>query len=277
MSPKVIAAFTVLAVVVFALVAGGVYGVSYLVDRYTLPVGELHTGEFSVPAAGIEQAKVGIKFGLGELRLAAAKPAELHDEELVHLSLVSNLDGASATLNHTVTDRTATVVVEQFMPAGIPEPRHAAEFRSEWDMRLAGATPMDLELVLGLGENTLDLRGLNLTKLDVVNGAGTTTVDLRHAYRTGFDAELVGGTGDMTVFLPDQVGIRAETVSALGDVVVQGLTRDWAEAGGAEHVYVNAAYGVAPVTLNLEVVAGMGDVNLVVGGVAVEEDAEPRE
>ena len=277
MSPKVIAAFAVLAVVVFAFVAGGVYGVSYLVDRYTLPVGELRAEELSAPAVGIEQATVAIIFGLGNLRLAAASPDDLPDEELVHLKLVSNLDGASATLSQTVTDHTATVVVEQFMPTGVPEPRHAAEFRNEWDMRLAGETPMDLELVLGLGENMLDLRGLNLTKLDVVNGAGTTTVDLRHAYRTGFDAELVGGTGDMTVLLPDQVGIRAETISAIGDVVVQGLTPDWAEADGAERVYVNAAYGVAPVTLNLEVVAGWGSVNLVVGDAGVEEDFEPRE
>jgi hypothetical protein len=67
--------------------------------------------------------------------------------------------------------------------------------------------------------------------------------------------------------LPSDVGARVEVNAGVGTIETSGLTRD----GDA---YTNAAYGVSEVTLQVDLKAGIGQIELqVVEAAALPDDA----
>ena len=130
---------------------------------------------------------------------------------------------------------------------------------SAWDLRLNGAVPTDLEVQLGVGVSDLDLSALDVVELDVDLGAGETKIDLTGPRRHDVHAAIAAGAGNLTVRLPRDVGVRVEVETGLGDIEAVGLVKD----GDA---YVNDAYASAPVTIDVDVELGAGNVQLEVVG-----------
>ena len=80
-------------------------------------------------------------------------------------------------------------------------------------------------------------------------------MDLTGDYDQDFDASLEGGVGEATVLLPSEVGVKAKAEGGIGKINAEGLQKD----GDS---YVNDAYRVSDVTLNVDVQGGVGEINL---------------
>jgi hypothetical protein len=129
---------------------------------------------------------------------------------------------------------------------------------NRWDLHLNNKVPMQLEVNQGAGRASLMLGGLAVSRLDLHIGAGETTVDLTGDWKSDLTATIRGGVGKTTVRLPSDVGVRASAQRGIGAVRVHGLRKE----GGS---YVNEAYGKSPVTLNVRVEGGVGEINLELG------------
>lgn len=166
------------------------------------------------------------------------------------------------------------LVVEQPSGArGIPLGR--ANY--QWDLRLNKDIPMDLDINLGAGSSDLKLGNLLLDKLEIKNGAGNTkldltgrpslsslnldigagdiAVDMRGSWKDDLEASIVGGVGNVQLQLPRNVGVRVNVQRGVGDINIKGLTRE----GSA---YVNRVYGQTTVTLDIDIKAGVGEIDL---------------
>lgn len=154
-----------------------------------------------------------------------------------------------------------------------PRRRSRDHERNEWDLRLNGDVPLDLRLELGVGRSDLALGGLALTGLAIAVGVGDATIDLRGAWRRDLEIGVDGGVGKTTVLLPAGVGARVEAQGGVGAVKARGLREVEREGGSSwprlpfpyRAVYVNDAYGAAPVTLRLAIHSGVGAIVLRAG------------
>ena len=114
-----------------------------------------------------------------------------------------------------------------------------------------------VDLKLGAGDMTIDLNGnRSLERLDADLGAGEFDLDLRGEWEQDVDVNIRGGFGATTIYLPQDIGVRVRVDKGLGSVNTQGLTREGND-------YVNSLYGESPVTLYVNVQAGIGEISLI--------------
>jgi hypothetical protein len=212
-----------------------------------IEVGPTQTETQTVDAGGAMAADVEITMGTGELVVGGGSPA------LMTANFTYNIADWRPEVVYNVTGTNGRLEVKQpeLSLEGIP----GDDIEYTWTLGFNEAMPLDLTVNLGLGSNNLDLSRLNLTGLNVRNGVGETTLNLNGSYPQSFDVDIVGGVGSTTVTLPAAVGVRLETTTGLGSVNVVGLRRD----GDA---YVNNAYGVSPVTMNVKVNGGVGEITV---------------
>ncbi len=133
--------------------------------------------------------------------------------------------------------------------------------QNDWDLHLSNKTPMEMTVNMGAGRAGLTLSGLDLSRLELNMGAGETTVDLTGAWKHDLSAKIQGGVGRATIRLPKEVGVHVDAQGGLGSI----NAGDFKKQGDA---YVNDLYGKSPVTLNIEVQGGVGEINLVLAGEA---------
>jgi predicted membrane protein len=96
---------------------------------------------------------------------------------------------------------------------------------------------------------------MNLSRVDLNIGAGEMTVDLRGEPKRDYTVRILGGVGQTTVHLPKDVAISATATKGIGDISVEGLE----ERNG---VWVNPDRIGAPVTVQVHVKGGVGQINL---------------
>ena len=102
------------------------------------------------------------------------------------------------------------------------------------------------------------LGNANFDQLWVLGGAGAVDLDFSGSFRRSAVVDIKAGTGKVTVRVPGGLGVRV----TLAGTSVGGIdTLGFEEQG--EDVYVNAAYGSAPVTLSIKITTGIGSVSLV--------------
>lgn len=203
----------------------------------------------SIALGDARGAEVELKFGAGTLLVGSKTDSDTlmtGTFETVPERLLPEMD-------YEVADGVGRLSVTQPPVSAFSAPG----YRNEWDLRLAEGVPMRLDVEAGAGECTLELGGLDLSELSVSAGAGEFTVDLTGDWTHDLDAEISGGVGEMTLRVPRDVGVRVRSQSGIGSVSAEGLRID----GGA---YVNEAYGTSPVTLDIDLQQGVGEVRLVV-------------
>jgi hypothetical protein len=134
-------------------------------------------------------------------------------------------------------------------------PRHGMVVtRNEWTVRLSDQLPTDLNVRFGAGQADLKLGGLALTSFRVTSGVGAMSLDLSGEWSRSVRGHVQGGIGNVTLHLPQNAGVRIET-AVIGSVQSGDLTWNG-------EAYVNAAYGQSPITLDLRVESGMGQIIL---------------
>jgi hypothetical protein len=210
-----------------------------------LSVGALRTESQSVELRDDPSVRVEINLGAGDLALTGGA------KKLLEADFTYNV----ARLKPEVKYTDGKLVVRQPDAKGLPNLRSLTDFRNEWDLRLQDETPMDLRVEMGAGSSKLQLSGLPLTGLNVTLGAGTSTLDLSGDWMRDLDVAIDSGAANVSVRLPKDVGVRVEVDAGPTLVDAPGLTQDG-------NVYTNAAYGVSAVTLQVNMQAGIGRINL---------------
>jgi hypothetical protein len=208
-------------------------------------VGELRTESKSVELGDARSVSVKIKMGAGDLVATGGA------EKLLEADFTYNV----AKLKPEVEFTDGTLIVQHPNVRGYRTLQDIKDFRNEWDLRLNNDVPMNLSLEMGAGTSALQLAGLSLTGLDIMLAAGRSTVDLNGGWTRDLDVTMNTGAANITVRLPRDVGVRVEVYAGLSTINAPSLTKDG-------NVYTNAAYGVSDVTLHINIVAGIGQINL---------------
>jgi hypothetical protein len=207
---------------------------------------ETMTENRTVALDGATRAEVALRMGAGELRLRGADQAAL-----LEASFEFNRERLRPEVDYRVIGDKGVLQVRHGRHRGI----NLGPTRNRWDLSLGTSVPLGLDVNLGAGRSELDLRGLRLQRLDVNMGVGEMALDLRGPHAADFRVKIDGGVGSGKLELPADVGVRVKVDGGLGSVNVHGLRKE----GGA---YVNDAYGRSPVTIDVDINAGIGSLDL---------------
>jgi len=208
-------------------------------------VGELQTESQSVELGDANPVQVKITFGAGNLELSGGA------QKLLEADFAYNV----AKLKPEVAYTDGTLVIGQPEAKGLPDLRGITDYRNEWDLRLNNEVPLDLSVDMGAGTGDLQLAGLSLTGLDLNLGAGTYTIDLSGDWAQDLGVSIEAGAASLTVRLPSDIGVCVVVDRGPTVIEASGLTKDG-------NVYTNAAYGTSDVTLQIDLQAGIGAINL---------------
>jgi hypothetical protein len=208
-------------------------------------VGELRSESQSVELGDARSVRVEIELGAGNLEVTGGA------EKLLEADFTYNV----AKLKPEVRYTDGMLVVWQPDGKGLSDLRGITDYRNEWGLRLNDEVPMDLRVDVGGGTSDLQLAGLSLTRLDVTLGAGGSTIDLSGDRARDLYVTINAGAGDITVRLPRDVGARVQVDAGVGTIQAPGLAQDG-------NIYTNAAYGESEMTLQVDIDAGVGQINL---------------
>jgi hypothetical protein len=214
-------------------------------DRVT--PGELRNVSRTVPLGAARSAKVSLEMKAGEMKVEGGA-TNLFEGDFSY-----NVTNWKPDVTYDVSDGVGNLRVEQ------PEAgRSAGHTRNEWNVRLNNQTPLDMKVIMGAGQATLNLAGLALRRMELNIGAGEVTVDLSGDWKDDVSAQIHGGVGKATIRLPRAVGVYVVAHGGLGAINANDLQKQ----NGA---YVNDLYGKSPVAVRVEVEGGVGEIDLELG------------
>ncbi|HMD31127.1 MAG TPA: toast rack family protein [Candidatus Acidoferrales bacterium] len=201
----------------------------------------------SVEAQGAESVRVSMEMPAGELRISGGA-TKLLDADFDY----TESDGAPD-VSYDASGKEGTLRIEQH--GSHPHVHVIGSSDDRWALRLNNDLVRDLQVEMGAGRGDLNLRGLALTNLSVEMGAGELTTDLIGDWKKDVTVRIEGGAGRATVRLPKDIGVRVRASGGIGSIDVSGLRSDGS-------YYVNDAYGKSPVTMNVTVEGGVGQIRL---------------
>jgi hypothetical protein len=258
------------------------------------PAGELHRETDSVERDGAESVLAEVRITTGFLQVAGGA------DKLMSGEFAYQAAALKPEIRYRTIDQRGSLVVKQ---AAVRGWKPGSGGRNDWDLRFNGKTPLDLRFVLqGGAEGRFDLQGLQLTKLsfDIMKGgivadasggqplltrldiqtksgdadvkmtgdyaslsmiktisdSGDLVLDLSGTWHADLKGILRSNTGGIRLYLPVEAGVLAKVQSRSGGVRAEGLRLE-------QGAYVNRAYGVSNVTLDLEIYTGAGRVALI--------------
>lgn len=213
------------------------------------PVGETRTMSKTLPLGQEKSVDVDIKMGAGELRVAGGS------SDLMNADFTYNVDAWKPEVRYDASGERGKLTIEQ--PSG--GHNYRGRKRYDWDIRLNGGVPMQMNINMGAGKAVLNLAGLNLDHFSLNVGAGEADIDMDGAWQHDLTASIHGGVGKLTLHLPSDAGVRTKVQGGLGAIHANQFTRKG-------DIYTNSSYGKSKVNLNIDVQGGMGEVNLMLGG-----------
>ncbi len=211
-----------------------------------LTVGTLQTESKSVKQGDTKSVSVKIDFGAGVLDVSGGA------QDLLDADFTYNVSKIKPQVTYT----DGTLTVSQPETKGMPALLGIADFRNEWGLHLSNDVPMDLVVGVGAGTSNLKFAGLSLSRLGITLGAAQGTIDLSGNWAHDLDVSIDAGASNITVLLPKDVGVHVVVDRGPTAIDTSGLTQDG-------DVYTNAAYGESGVTMHVDLITGIGIVNLV--------------
>jgi hypothetical protein len=204
----------------------------------------------TVQLGGATSLGATVHMAVGELKLAASEP-----------SSTLALDGSftypapswKPKVTYAVEGTRGVLVVSQ------PEESKVPAFGNNdniWDLKLAQGIPTDLTLNLGVGQSTIDLSKLDVTRLKVVSGVGQTTIDLSGPLAHDLLARVDSGVGEVDITVPANVPVKITGGSdGIGEMSAPGFKNEGDSL-------VNDAWGSPGPTLELELTRGIGEIKV---------------
>ncbi len=255
-----------LIIVVAVFVSWGCATMDISSEKHT--VGELKNERQIVDVGDAQQVRAVVKIEKGDLEISNGT------EALVTADFMYNVAAWKPEVTYSVADGLGRLTIRQ------PNTERAlvrSDTRTKWELMFNEQVPLDLRLECGNGSSYVNLGKLRIETLDVQLGVGDMTLDLsgneslRHvefdvatgnvtlnldgAWQKDVNINFQGGVGQTTLRLPKDIGVRINVNQALGRLSTRGLLKQ-------ENSYVNAAYGTADVTLEVNIQAGVGDIVL---------------
>jgi hypothetical protein len=124
-----------------------------------------------------------------------------------------------------------------------------------WVLQLVPGVPLHLQVNTGVGQSTLDLRGLHLTGLDVRTGVGETTITLPSgSYNYGIVVN--SGVGAVTLRVPRGAPARLTVDRGLGGLSVPATYQQDGDR------YTAPGYAATPAHLEVQLKSGVGAINV---------------
>jgi len=202
----------------------------------------------SVDLQGAQSASVNITLPAGNLSLrGGAAPGKILDADFHYTT-----EDGDPTLTYNVANKEGTLDLSQENSTHF----HFATHHNDWSLRLNDDIPTNLKIEIGAGHGDLDLHGMTLTGLDLEMGAGQVNADLAANWKKNSTVTVQGGVGQATLRLPESIGVAVHAGGGIGAISSGGLHKQ-------DDMYVNDAYGKSPVTLEVNVEGGVGQINLV--------------
>lgn len=209
-----------------------------------LATGPTETETQIVELGNADQVNAAIRMGVGKLTVSPGT------DDLLDATFRYNVPAWKPVVSYESGDLLVTMPDTDGIE-GIPD----SNIEYEWDLMLNGDVPMDLKIELGAGESELNLGGLNLTHLDISSGVGDSTVDLSGKWQQSTAVAISGGVGSLDLTVPSDIGVRVDVQQGLGNVTVNGLQR-------SGDVFTSEAYGSADVNLDINISAGVGEIDI---------------
>lgn len=204
----------------------------------------------AVDAQGAQSADVNIAMPAGDLTLRGGASAGKILEADFHYTAE---DGEPA-VDYSVSNRAGTLNLSQDHSGHV----HLGTQSNDWLLQLSNDIPSNLKIEIGAGHGDLDLHGMTLSGLDLEMGAGQVDADLSANWTQDSAVTIQGGVGQATLQLPENVGVTVHAGGGIGAISTRGLRKQGDE-------YVNDAYGKSPVTLDVNVEGGVGQISLSAG------------
>jgi len=199
----------------------------------------------TIPSQGESRAIITIKMAAGELDVRGGA-----DGDLMKGAFYYNRRPWEPRIDHQVSGGVARLLVEQRRMGPV-----FGRVRNNWSVELSQKTPMELRLDLGVGKAVIDLGGVPVTKLDIQVGVGGIDLDLSRARNESLTVQIEGGIGRAEILLPEDIGVRVRIEGGLGSIDAPGFIKDG-------EAYRNEAWGNTPVGLDLDIEAGIGQIDL---------------
>ena len=211
-------------------------------------VSDTRTESQTVEAGSATSALVRVEMGAGTLRVDGGSSA------LLDADFTYNVDGWKPQVDYEVVDGRGEARGRQIGDGDV-NIFDSDDVVYRWKLNLSDDVPTELDVEMGAGKSTLELGGTGVTNIDVSAGAGSTTIDLTGDWEHDLRGKIETGAGRVTVKVPKDVGVRIDVDRGVADIDRIGFDKD----GDA---YENAAYGTTDVSIDLELEAGAGDINL---------------
>lgn len=209
-----------------------------------------------VTLGGATSAQVEIALDFGYLRLAGGSLAgaghPMLGGELLRAEITAHTGSMSPTIDYEVNDEVGHLVIDQ---SGSDHAWPWEDHSNGTSLYLNPSVPTDLHVEIAAGQTALALGGLSLTDLDVEMGAGELLLDFVGDWRTDLAATVKVGAGDLKLRVPRDVGLRITLDHGFGDVDVE-------DGSFEDGVYLSDGFADAPVTLDLQIELGAGDLDI---------------
>jgi hypothetical protein len=213
-----------------------------------VPAG-VSTVEISQSLQGADAADVDIRFGAGQLRLAALPESSRLVEGQIELR-----DGEQAHPTFEMRDGTAYFTLRSQDPVVIPT-LGQWESNATWELGLNRDVRTVLAVSTGAGEAKLDLSQLNLERLKVETGVGSTQLYLPRRGR--LSATVDTGVGELDIIIPTGMAARIHVDRGLNSIEVRD--KDYRQE---EDVYVSSDFESAADRVDLAIDAGIGKITV---------------
>ncbi|MBN1485386.1 MAG: hypothetical protein JXA37_11760 [Chloroflexia bacterium] len=208
----------------------------------------------SWPLSGVEQGRVDLQLGIGELELGSLSEssdfARLNTEGSSDVSFERNFEirGGTAYLELSGPHK------ETFFPLNLFPGKGGRNIR--WQLDLSPRVALEIDVETGVGESRLDLSELQVEDLVLNSGIGEVEVVLPARVQEG-NMEIHAGIGQVTVIVPEGVAIELSAQAGLGDVSVD--TERFPRTNG---LYRSPDYDDARYSLQIEIYGGVGEIEV---------------
>ncbi|QAT39244.1 LiaF domain-containing protein [Clostridium sp. JN-9] len=128
-------------------------------------------------------------------------------------------------------------------------------YKCDWNLKFNPKVLMSMDINMGNGSGNLDFSKINLKSLSAKFGVGDYLVDLRGSYNQDVNVSIQGGVGKVKIILPKSTGVSVNCEKGVGSVRAANFTKE-------NSSYKNDAYGKTKNSINVDVKAGVGDIEL---------------
>lgn len=176
---------------------------------------ELETSNFVVPNVGVETATIRVDYSVGQGFLKASDGTNLFEADITHIGeLEFSADGDAH--KHIILKQ-RNKVSNNVIKQGFRAMSNNDALR--WDVGIAPAVPVRLDIDGGVGPTDLNLTGLTVESLDMDAGIGAVTLMLP-AQNAHFEAEIDGGVGQTMIYAPENIDAMLNIEGGVGAIEI---------------------------------------------------------